>query len=79
MPPHLFILYTEAIFQKATLEEDIVGTHVGGRLINNLRYADDTTLLTETKEDMDHQLRKVRRKSKDGTRTKHKEDQDHVN
>ena len=43
-------LYAEYILQNAWLDEAQAGTKISGRNINNLRYADDTTLMAETKE-----------------------------
>ena len=47
--PCLFILYVEEVMQNAGLEEAQVGIKIAGRNINNLRYADDTTLMAESK------------------------------
>jgi SepF-like predicted cell division protein (DUF552 family) len=43
--------------------EDCIGIKTGGRTINNLRYADDTTLLTEDKEDMRKLLKNIKKES----------------
>jgi hypothetical protein len=48
--PYLFNLYSEYILRRVGFE-DVKGITVGGRTINNLRYADDTTILAEIKED----------------------------
>ena len=48
LSPCLFYLYTEHIMQNARLDELQAGIKTGGRNINNLRYADDTTLLAES-------------------------------
>jgi len=45
LSPMPFNLYAERIMREAKLENDEVGIRIGGRRINNLRYADDTTLL----------------------------------
>ena len=50
LSPYLFNLYSEYIMRQANLEELDIGVRMGGRKINNLRYADDTTLLAESKE-----------------------------
>ena len=50
LSPYLFNLYSEYIMRQANLEELDIGVEMGGRQINNLRYADDTTLLAESKE-----------------------------
>ena len=47
----LFNLYTEYIMQNAGLDKAQAGIKIGGRNINNLRYAADTTLMAESKED----------------------------
>ena len=44
MSPYLFNLYAEYITQNAGLDEAQAGVKIAGRNINNLRYADDTTL-----------------------------------
>ena len=44
MPPCLFNLYVEYIMRKAGMEEAQAGIKIAGRNINNLRYADDTTV-----------------------------------
>ena len=46
------------------LEEAQAGIKIAGRKINNLRYADDTTLIVESKEELKSLLRKVKRKVK---------------
>ena len=50
MSPCLFNLYAEYILRNAGLEEAQAGIKIAGRNINNLRYADDTTLMAESKE-----------------------------
>ena len=49
-PPYLFNLYTKHILQNAGLDEEQAGIKIAGRNINNLRYADDTTLVAESEE-----------------------------
>ena len=49
--PCLFNLYAEYIMQNAGLNEAQVGIKIAGRNINNLRYADDTTLMAESEEE----------------------------
>ena len=51
LPLCLFNLYTEYIMQNAGLDEAQAGTTIARRNINNLRYAGDTTLVSESKED----------------------------
>ena len=50
LSPCLFDLYAEYIMRNAGLEETQAGIMIAGRNINNLRYADDTTLMAESKE-----------------------------
>ena len=50
MPPYLFNLYAEYIMQNAGLDEAQAGIKIAGKNVNNLRYADDTTLMEESKE-----------------------------
>ena len=50
LSPCLFNFYAEYIMRNAGLEETQAGIKIAGRNINNLRYADDTTLMTESKE-----------------------------
>ena len=49
LAPCLFNLYAEDIMRNAELEETQAGIKIAGRNINNLRYADDTTLMAEAK------------------------------
>ena len=48
MSPCLFNLYAEYIMRNAGLDEPQAGIKISGRIINNLRYADDTTLMAES-------------------------------
>ena len=50
LPPCLFNLYAEYIMRNARLDEAQAGTKIARRNINNLRYTDDTTLMTESEE-----------------------------
>ena len=50
LSPCLFNLYPEYIMRNAGLDETQTGIKIAGRNINNLRYADDTTLMAESKE-----------------------------
>ena len=59
----LFNLYVEYIMQNARMEEAQAGIKVAGRNINNLRYADDTTLMAESKEELKSFLMKVKEES----------------
>ena len=60
MSPCLFNLYAENILRNTGLEETQAGVKISGRNINNLRYADDTTLLAENKEELKSLLMKVK-------------------
>ena len=50
LPPCLFNFYAEYIMRHAGLDEAQVGIKIAGRNINNLKYADDTTLMAESEE-----------------------------
>uniref|UniRef100_A0A4W2E180 RNA-directed DNA polymerase n=1 Tax=Bos indicus x Bos taurus TaxID=30522 RepID=A0A4W2E180_BOBOX len=60
LSPCLFNLYAEYIMRKAGLEETQAGIKIAGRNINNLRYADDTTLMAEGEEELKSLLMKVK-------------------
>ena len=57
LAPHLFSLYTESVMREAEIEE--LGVRIGGKLISNLRYADDTALCAQTQEEAEQLLTKV--------------------
>ena len=59
----LLNLYAEYIMQNARLDEAQAGIKIAGRNINNLRYADDTTLMTESEEELKRLLMKVKEES----------------
>ena len=59
MSPCLFNFYAEYIIRNAGLEEAQVGIKTAGRNINHLRYADDTTLMAESEEELKSLLMKV--------------------
>ena len=61
--PTYFSLYAKYIMQKARLDEVQAGIQIEGRNINNLRYADDTTLMAESKEELKSFLMKVKEES----------------
>ena len=63
MSPCLFNLYAEYIIRNARLAEAQAGIKIAGRNINNLRYADDTTLMAESEEELKSLLMKVKEKS----------------
>ena len=66
LSPYLFNLYAEYIMRKAGLEEAQAGIKMARRNINNLRYADDTTLLAESEEELKSLLMKVKEESERG-------------
>ena len=59
LSPCLFNFYAEYIMRNAGLEEAQAGVKIAGRNINNLRYADDTTLIAESEEELKSLLMKV--------------------
>ena len=72
LSPCLFNLHAEYIKQNAKLDELQAGIKTAERNINNLRYADDTTLMAENKEELNILLMKVKGKSeKAGFKTHH--------
>ena len=60
MSPCLFNLYAEYIMRNAGLDEAQAGIKIAGRNINNLIYADDTTLMTESEEELKSLLMKLK-------------------
>ena len=63
LSPCLFNLYAQYITRNAGLEEAQAGIKIAGRNINNLRYADDTTLMAESEEELKSLLMKVKEES----------------
>jgi len=63
LSPCLFNFYAEYIMRNAGLEEAQAGIKIDGRNINNLRYADDTTLMAENEEELISLLMKVKEES----------------
>ena len=63
LSPCLFNLYAEYIMRNAGLDEAQTGIKIAGRNINNLRYADDTTLMAESEEELKHLLMRVKEES----------------
>ena len=59
----LFNLFAEYIMQNARLDESQAGIKTAGRNINNVRYADDTTLMAESEEELKNHLMKVKEES----------------
>ena len=69
-----FNLYAEYIMRNAGLEEAQAGIKMAERNINNLRYADDTTLMAESEEELKRLLMKVKEESgKSWLKTQHSE------
>ena len=64
LSPCLFNLYAEYIMWNARLDEAQTAIKIAGRNINNLRYADDTTLMAESEEELKSLLMKVKEESK---------------
>ena len=60
LSPCLFNLHSEYIMQNTGLYEAQAGVKIGGKNINNLRYADDTTLMAESEEELKSLLIKVK-------------------
>ena len=63
LPPCLFNIYAEYITRNAGLDEAQAGIKIPGRNINNLMYADDTTLMAESEEELKSLLMKVKEES----------------
>ena len=63
LSPCLFNFYADYIIRKAVLDEAQTGIKIARRNINNLRYADDTTLMAESKEELKSPLMKVKEES----------------
>ena len=66
LSPSLFNLNAEYIMRNSGLEEAQAGIKISRRNINNLRYADDTTLMAESKEELKRLLTKVKESEKAG-------------
>ena len=60
MPPCLFNFYAEYIMRNAGLDESQAGIKIARQNINNLRYADDTTLMIESEEELKSLLMRVK-------------------
>ena len=63
LSPRLFSLYAESIMRSTGQDEAKAGIKIAGRNINNLRYADDTTLMAESEEELKSLLMKMKEKS----------------
>ena len=78
LSPCLFNLYAEYIMRNAGLDETQAGIKISGRNINNLRYADNTTFMAESEEELKSLLMKVKEESeKSWLNTQHSENEDH--
>ena len=77
LSPCLFNFYAEYIMRNAGLEEALVGIKIAGRNINNLRYADDTTLRAESEEELKSLLKMKEESEKNWLKAQHSEDKDH--
>ena len=74
LSPCLFNFYAESIMWNAGLDEAQAGVKMAGRNINNLRYADDTTLMAESEEELKSLLMKAKEESKKSwLKTQHSE------
>ena len=60
LSPCLFTLYAEYITGNASLDESQAGIKIAGKNINNLRYTDDTTLMTESDEELKNLLMRMK-------------------
>ena len=78
LSPCLFNLYSEYIMWNARLDEAQAGIKIAGRNINNLRYRDDTTPMTESEEELNSLLLRVKEKSEKGwLKAQHSKNYDH--
>ena len=78
LSPCLFNLYAEYIMRNAGLEEAQAGIKIAQRNINNLRYANDTTLMAESEEELKRLLMTVKEESeKNWLKTQHSENKEH--
>ena len=64
LSPCLFNFYTEYIMRNAGVDESQTGISIAGRKINNLRYADDTTLVAESEKELKRLLLRVNEEAK---------------
>ena len=71
LSPCLFNLYAEYIMRNAGMAKSQAGIKISRRNISNLRYADDTTLMAESKEELKSLLMKVKMRVKSWLKTQH--------
>ena len=79
LSPCLFNLHAEYIMRNAGLEEAQAGIKIAGRNINNLRYADDTTLMAESEGELKVLLMKVKEETEKVGLNQHSKNEDHCN
>ena len=78
LSPCLFSLYAKYIMRNSGLEEAQAGIKIASKNINNLRYADDTTLMAESEEELKNLLVKVKEESEESwLKAQHSENEDH--
>ena len=77
LSPCLFNLHAESIMRNAGLEETQAGVKIARRNINNLRYADDTTLMAVSEKELKSLLMKGKEVSEKGLKAQHSENEDH--
>ena len=77
LSPHLFNLYAEYIMWNAWLDKSQAGIKITRRNINSLRYADDITLMAESKEEIKSLLMKMKGEWKSWLKTQHSKNEDH--
>ena len=77
LSPCLFNLYTEYIMRNAGMDATQAGIMISRRNINNLRYADDTTLMAESEEELESLLTKVKEDSEKAGLKQHSKNEDH--
>ena len=77
LSPCLFNLYAEYIMRKPGLDEAQAGIKIARRNINNLRYADDTTLMAESEEELKSLDESERGERKSWLKAQHSENEDH--
>ena len=77
LSPCLFNFYAGFIMRNTRLEEAQAGIKIARRNINHLRYADDTTLMTDSEAELKSLLMKVKEESKSWLQAQHSENEDH--
>ena len=77
LSPCLSNLYAEYIMRNVGLGEAQAGIKIAGRNVNNVRYADDITLMAESEEELKSLLMKMKRRVKGWLKTQHSKNEDH--